>query len=38
VLGVTNGAGAHTVGEFINTVPVGRGMQQLLQFVRRVWD
>lgn len=37
VLGVTNGAGAHTTGEFINTEPVGRGMQQLLQFVSRVW-
>ena len=38
VLGVTNGAGAHTTGEFINTEPVGRGMQQLLQFVSKVWD
>lgn len=38
VLGVTNGAGAHTTGEFINTQPVGRGMQQLLQFVCRVWE
>lgn len=37
VLGVTNGAGAHTPGEFINTEPVGRGMQHLLQFVSRVW-
>jgi acetylornithine deacetylase/succinyl-diaminopimelate desuccinylase-like protein len=37
VLGVTNGAGAHTTGEFINTEPVGRGMQQLVQFVTRVW-
>ena len=38
VLGVTNGAGAHTTGEFINTEPVGRGMQQLVQFVSRVWE
>ena len=38
VLGVTNGAGAHTTGEFINTEPVGRGMQQLLQYVIRVWE
>jgi len=37
VLGVTNGSGAHTTGEFINTEPVGRGMQQLLEFVSRVW-
>ena len=38
VLGVTNGAGAHTMGEFIYTRPVKRGMQQLTQFVSRVWD
>ncbi|MGD8403767.1 MAG: M20/M25/M40 family metallo-hydrolase [Anaerolineales bacterium] len=38
VLGVTNGAGAHTTGEFINTEPVGRGMQQLTQFVSKVWE
>jgi len=38
VLGVTNGAGAHTTGEFINIEPVGRGMEQLLQFVSKVWD
>lgn len=37
VLGVTNGAGAHTTGEFIYTEPVERGMQQLMQFVSRVW-
>jgi acetylornithine deacetylase/succinyl-diaminopimelate desuccinylase-like protein len=38
VLGVTNGGGAHTNGEFIYTQPVGRGMQQLVQFVSRVWE
>jgi acetylornithine deacetylase/succinyl-diaminopimelate desuccinylase-like protein len=38
VLGVTNGAGAHTPGEFIYTEPVERGMQQLAQFVRRAWE
>ena len=38
VLGVTNGTGAHTTGEFINTEPVGRGMEQLLQFVSKVWE
>jgi tripeptide aminopeptidase len=37
VLGVTNGAGAHTLGEYIYTEPVERGMQQLVQFVSRVW-
>jgi tripeptide aminopeptidase len=37
VLGVTNGAGAHTLGEYIYTEPVERGMQQLVQFVTRVW-
>ena len=37
VLGVTNGAGAHTTREFIYTKPVECGMQQLVQFVRSVW-
>jgi acetylornithine deacetylase/succinyl-diaminopimelate desuccinylase-like protein len=37
VLGITNGAGAHTTGEFIYTEPVERGMQQLVQFVSRAW-
>jgi acetylornithine deacetylase/succinyl-diaminopimelate desuccinylase-like protein len=37
VLGVTNGGGAHTNGEFILTGPVEHGMQQLLQFVSRAW-
>lgn len=37
VLGVTKGAGAHTTGEFIYTEPVERGMQQLVQFVSRLW-
>lgn len=37
VLGVTSGAGAHTPGEFINTEPVERGLQQLMQFVKRAW-
>ena len=38
VLGVTNGAGAHTLSEYIYTEPVERGMQQLVQFVSRVWS
>jgi tripeptide aminopeptidase len=38
VLGVTNGAGAHTISEFIYTEPVKRGIQQLVQFVSKVWS
>jgi di/tripeptidase len=38
VLGVTNGAGAHTTEEFIYTQPVERGVKQLAQFVSRVWN
>lgn len=38
VLGVTNGAGAHTNGEFIAIEPVERGLQQLVQFVNRAWE
>jgi len=37
VLGITNGAGAHTTGEFIHTKPVEHGMKQLVQFVSKVW-
>ena len=38
VLGITNGAGAHTSKEFLYTEPVESGMQQLVQFVSRVWE
>lgn len=37
VLGVTTGGGAHTIHEYINTAPVAKGMEQLVQFVSRVW-
>lgn len=36
VLGVTQGGGAHTKGEFIETAPVTKGMEQLVRFVRAV--
>ena len=36
VLGVTQGGGAHTKGEFIETEPVERGMRQLTRFVSSV--
>lgn len=38
VLGVTNGGGAHTMGEYINTKPIGRGIEQLLDFVGKAWQ
>jgi len=38
VLGVTTGGGAHTTQEYINTAPVQQGMEQLVSFVKRVWD
>jgi len=38
VLGVSTGSGAHTKDEYINTVPVAQGMEQLVQFVSRVWN
>lgn len=38
VLGVTQGGGAHTKGEFIETEPVEKGMAQLVRFVRAVID
>ncbi len=37
-LGLSTGDGAHTVHEFIHTAPLKSGMEQLLQFVSRVWD
>lgn len=37
VLGVTTGGGAHTIHEYINTAPVAKGMEQLVQFVSRAW-
>lgn len=37
VLGVTNGGGAHTTAEFVYIEPVKQGIQQLTQFVSRVW-
>jgi len=36
-LGITVGGGAHTTNEYILTEPVGRGMEQVFQFVTRVW-
>ena len=38
VLGVTTGAGAHTLNEYIEVEPVLRGMDQLADFVSKVWD
>jgi len=37
VLGVTTGGSAHTVHEYINTVPIAQGIEQLISFVSRVW-
>jgi acetylornithine deacetylase/succinyl-diaminopimelate desuccinylase-like protein len=37
-LGLTSGDGAHTVREFIDTPLLGVGLEQLVQFVSRVWD
>jgi acetylornithine deacetylase/succinyl-diaminopimelate desuccinylase-like protein len=36
VLGITTGAGAHTMHEYIDIRPVTRGMNQLVRFVERV--
>jgi tripeptide aminopeptidase len=37
VLGVTTGGSAHTVHEYIEVAPVEKGMQQLINFVSRIW-
>lgn len=38
VLGVSRGGGAHTKSEFIETEPVGKGMEQLVMFVEGVMN
>jgi acetylornithine deacetylase/succinyl-diaminopimelate desuccinylase-like protein len=38
VLGITTGGSAHTVHEYIHTKPIAQGMEQLVQFVSRVWS
>src|SRR5260221_11032481 len=38
VLGISTGSGAHTKDEYINTAPVAQGMEQLVNFVSRVWN
>ena len=38
VLGVSTGSGAHTKEEYINTLPVEKGMEQLVRFVSKVWN
>ena len=38
VLGLTNGSGAHTLEEFIETAPLERGLAQLVNFVKQVWQ
>ncbi|MCX6067631.1 MAG: M20/M25/M40 family metallo-hydrolase [Chloroflexi bacterium] len=37
VLGLTHGGGAHTLSEFVETGPVERGLEHLVDFVEQVW-
>jgi tripeptide aminopeptidase len=37
VLGLTRGGGAHTLHEFFETAPLAQGLEQVVQFVSRVW-
>ncbi len=37
VLGLTNGGGAHTTHEFIETGPIDRGLEHIVQFISRIW-
>ena len=37
VLGITTGGSAHTIHEYIHTKPIAQGMEQLVNFVKRVW-
>ncbi len=38
VLGLTRGGGAHTSQEFIESGPLAKGLAQLVNFVKQVWD
>ena len=38
VLGLTRGGGAHTVHEFIETQTLNQGLEQIVQFVTRLWE
>jgi tripeptide aminopeptidase len=37
-LGLTTGAGAHTIGEYINTLPLAQGLEQLMNVVLGAFD
>jgi len=37
VMGVTSGGGAHTLSEYVDVEPVGRGLDALAKFVSEVW-
>lgn len=37
-IGLTTGQGAHTVHEFINTVPLSQGLGQLTRLVQRIFE
>ncbi len=37
-IGLTTGAGAHTLDEFIRIPPLAKGLEQLFQIVARSWD
>jgi tripeptide aminopeptidase len=37
VLGLTNGAGTHTLEEYMETGPLDKGLRQLVEFVKRAW-
>jgi acetylornithine deacetylase/succinyl-diaminopimelate desuccinylase-like protein len=38
VLGLTHGAGAHTINEFIETDLLEQGLEHLVQFVCKLWE
>lgn len=37
VIGLTNGGGAHTTNEYIETGPLKKGLSQLVSFVKQAW-
>ncbi len=38
VLGLSHGGGAHTLHEFIETAPIEKGLEHLIQFISQAWN
>jgi len=37
-IGLTSGGGAHSIHEYINLAPLEKGMEQIIELIRRSWE